>query len=99
MANTGKQRSLTVEINKTVAGEQSKGYPVIYDGRLDFSHNGINYPAIDQLALGTMPINQYTARLNAFKAYVQNLEQGLNFDTDTDPEAEAYRVNLTSCPI
>lgn len=99
MANTGMQRSLTVEINKTVAGVQTADYPKKYEGKSAFSYNGINYEDIDTQTLATMPMVDYNARLNAFKSHVQAIEQGLDFATDTDPDAEAYRVNLTSCPI
>lgn len=99
MAKTGMQRSLTVSINKTIAGMQVDGYPHTYDGKLAFSFGNTNYPVINDLQLATMPTVDYQNRLMVFKNYVQSLEQGLNFSTDTDTNAEAYRVNLTSCPI
>lgn len=99
MANTGKQRSLTVTINKTVAGIQANGYPHTYYGRNEFTHNAVTYTAITSLQMATMPIADYNTRLAAFKAYVETLEQGLDLATDTVAGEEAYRDNLTACPI
>ena len=99
MANTGKQRSLTVTINKTVAGVQQDGYPQTYYGRNEFTHNSVTYPAITTLQMATMPIADYNTRLAAFKAYVAALETGLDFETDTVAGKDAYQENLTACPI
>ena len=97
MAHTGKQRSLTVVIGKTVAGENQAGYPKTYYGRNEFTHNSVTYPVIDTLKMATMPIDDYTARLAAFKAYVESQEAGLVV-ADVVTET-AYRENLTACPI
>jgi hypothetical protein len=99
MANTGKQRSLTMIVNKTVAGVQSEDYPRTYYGRNEFTQNSIVYPAIDTLRMSTMPLADYTARLAAFKAYVESIEAGLDVDESTIAGSEAYRENLTACPI
>lgn len=78
MALTGKKRSLTVKITKTLAGEIVDGYPRTYLGSISFSHGGTEYPAIDAERLSTMPIEQYQTRLAAFIAYVQTQESGLD---------------------
>ncbi|MDR1370950.1 MAG: hypothetical protein LBJ72_12635 [Dysgonamonadaceae bacterium] len=99
MAYTGMQRSLTVIINKTLAGVQVEGYPRTYYGRNEFAINGVAYPAIDVEKMATMPVENYTTRLNAFELYVESLEPGLDINSDTIPGSEAYKENLTSCPI
>lgn len=80
MALTGKKRSLTVKITKTLAGEIVDGYPRTYLGSISFSHAGTEYPAIDAERLALMPIEQYQARLSAFIAYVQSQEAGLDIE-------------------
>lgn len=99
MANTGKQRSLTMNVNKTTAGVQSDGYPRTYYGRNEFTYNGVVYPAIDAFRMATMPVVDYDARLAAFKAYVETIELGLDVDETIIVGGEAYRENLTACPI
>ena len=99
MANTGKQRSLTLKVNKTIAGVQSEGYPHTYYGRNEFTYNGTLYPAIDALRMATMPVVDYETRLAAFKAYVEGIEAGLDVNESTVAGGEAYRINTTACPI
>ena len=99
MANTGYQRSLTLQINKTIAGVQADEYPRTYQGRNEFTQNGTVYAAIDTLTMATMPTEDYMARLVAFKAYVEAIEQGLDIEASTVAGNEAYRENLTACPI
>ena len=99
MAQTGKQRSLTVSISKTVAGVLQDGYPHIYQGRNTFTYNSINYPTISTTQLATMPVDIFDDRLASFMAYVEGIEVGLSFATDTVVGSEAYRVNTTACPI
>ena len=74
MSLTGKKRSLTLEVNKTIAGVVADGYPKTYRGLNTFG----SYLAItsDQMAL--MPVADYEARLAAFKTYVQTQEPGLD---------------------
>lgn len=99
MALTGMQRSLTLLIDKTIAGVQVEGYPHTYYGRDEFSINGVTYPAIDNEKMVTMPTNEYLNRLSAFKSYVEALEPGLSMEKDTIEGGEAYRENLDACPI
>lgn len=77
MALTGKKRSLTIEVTKTLADELVIGYPRKYYGTQMFAYNGVEYPTISAEKLTTMPVAQYQARLNAFIAYVQTQEMGL----------------------
>lgn len=79
MANTGKYRSLTLKVTKTVAGLVQPGYPRVYDGRLEFG----SYSSISDEQLATMTLEDYYVRLSAFKAWVQNQEPGLNIDETT----------------
>lgn len=99
MANTGKQRSLTVQINKTVAGVQANGYPHNYYGRNEFTWNSVTYPAIDTLTMATMPIADYQDRLADFKSYVESLESGLDIDAVVVQGSDAYQDNLGACPL
>lgn len=91
MALTGKERSLTIKVNKTLAGVQSEGYPRTYYGRNEFTYNSIVYPAIDTTLLATMPLVNFNARLVAFKSYVEGIETGLDIDETTIAGSEAYR--------
>lgn len=99
MAYTGYQRSLTVQINKTVAGVQADGYPHTYYGRNEFTWNSVTYPVIDALTLATMPVADFNTRLAAFKSYVENLEAGLDMAVDIVAGSDAYQQNTTACPI
>lgn len=78
MALTGKKRSLTISINKTLAGELVSGYPRTYFGMQMFNYNGIEYSTISAEKLATMPVAEYESRLAAFIGYVQSQEVGLN---------------------
>ena len=99
MANTGKQRSLTMIVNKTIAGLQAEGYPRTYYGRNEFTYNAIVYPAIEPLTMATMPVGDYETRLAEFIAYVETIETGLDVGESTTVGSEAYRVNETAWPI
>ena len=97
MAYTGKQRSLTPVVTKYIAGEIQEGYPKTYYGLNEFTWNSVTYPTIDSLQLATMSVADYEARLAAHQSYVENQEAGLVIaDVVTE---EAYRENLTACPI
>lgn len=80
MGLTGKKRSLTISVTKTIAHELAPGYPRTYYGRNSFDLNNINYPAISEEDLSLMSVNNYNARLNAFKAFVHSREAGLEID-------------------
>ena len=86
-------------VNKTIAGVQAEGYPRTYYGRNEFTYNAIVYPAIEPLTMATMPVVDYEARLAAFNSYVETIEQALDVDATTIVGGEAYRENLTACPI
>jgi len=97
MAHTGKQRSLTVIINRTVGGVQEN--PRTYYGCNEFTINNKTYPEISPALMAAMPTGEYLNRLSAFKLHVESLEPGLNIESDTIKGCEAYRENLTACPI
>ena len=80
MGLTGKKRSLTIQVTKTIANELAPGYPRTYYGRNSFDWNSVNYPAITSEDLSLMSVNNFNARLSAFKSYVQSQEPGLEID-------------------
>ena len=95
--NTGKERSLTVRIYKYIAGVLQAGYPVAYQGRNAFQFQGVDYPALSVFEMRVLPVSDYTTRLAAFSGYVESLEAGL--EISLAQTNEAYRENLTACPI
>lgn len=95
MAQTGMERSLTVIIEKRIGGIIQQGYPVTYQGRNAFG----SYPAITVDQMVSMPTDDYNARLEAFKMFVESREVGFSFSTDLVAGYDAYRENLTACPI
>ena len=99
MAQTGMERSLTVIISKTIGGIIQQGYPVTYQGRSAFTLSEVIYPAITLDQMVSMSVEDYNARLTAFKAYVESRESGLSLSTDLVEGYEAYKENLTACPI
>ena len=99
MAQTGKERSLTVKVSKTITGIIQPGYPIIYQGRNSFFYNGVTYPAIDVFTMSSMSYADYNIRLIAFKSYVETQESGLSFSTDLVAGNTPYHDNLISCPI
>jgi len=101
MAQTGMERSLTVIIEKKIAGVIQPGYPVTYSGRNAFTVDGFvdAFPAIDIPTMASMPVLDYNERLEAFKLWVERKELGLNFAVHVIDGFEAYKENLTSCSI
>lgn len=77
MALTGKKRSLTISVTKTLAGETVTGYPRMYYGMQMFNQGGVEYTNITAEKLATMTVEQYQNRLKAFVSYVQAQEAGL----------------------
>lgn len=70
---TGKKRSLTISVTKTLAGVVVTGYPKTYYGLQAFGIYGAITP--DQMSL--MSVNAYEDRLSSFIAHVQAQESGL----------------------
>ena len=99
MAQTGMQRSLTLEITKKINDVIQPDYPVLYQGREAFVYNNISYPGITQHEMASMETAIYQQRLDAFTAYVEQKEAGLNIASDLEAGAEAYRENEDACPI
>lgn len=91
--NTGNQRSLTISLAKKINGVVIE--TVIHDGRLAFG----SLPAISNTELVEMPFYAFTSRLEEFKSYVENIENGLIIDECIVAGEEAYRINTTMCPI
>ena len=71
---------MTITVTKTIAHELAPGYPRTYYGRNSFDWSNTNYPAITEEDLSLMSVNNYIARLNAFKSFVQLQETGLEID-------------------
>lgn len=96
MALTGFKRSLTLTVNKTLAGIVAQGYPKTYRGLNAFTSDSAEYPAIDSTLLATLPTDVFQKRLSAFKKYVETQEPGLQVDEvctipayiSTTPETE-----------
>lgn len=86
--NTGMQRATSLTITKSVGG--SAVYIKTYSLLLAFS----TYTAISSATCASLSIEDYTARLAAFKTYVESNETGLTVNT-----AAAYVQNTSSCPI
>lgn len=85
---TGYKRSLSVSITKKINNITQSGYPKTYPTALDiangyFTYDAVNYdiPTDDELA--KMDTATYNALLAAFEAYVESIETGLDFNTDT----------------
>lgn len=98
--NTGKQRSLTLQVIKTVNGNIIPGYEnKIYDGKLAFTASGYPYPVITDQELAEMNQSLFERRLNAFCTYVESREPGLKIDEMTETGFEAIRTNTEVCPI
>jgi len=95
MANTGIERSLTIVVNKRIKDKLQPGYPITYQGHQAFG----TYKAISLYELATLSDDNYNTRLTAFKAYVSDLEYGLNIDADSINDSLPFRENLISCPI
>lgn len=88
VTNTGKERATTLTVVKSVGGVQI--YSHVYSLLSAFS----TYPAITSTECAELSVANYTARLAAFKTYVESVEVGFTVDTTS-----AYRDNLTACPI
>jgi hypothetical protein len=85
---TGYKRSLSVSVTKKINNITQSGYPKTYPTALDiangyFTYNAVQYdiPTDDELA--KLDTATYNALLAAFEAYVESIETGLDFNTDT----------------
>lgn len=88
--NTGMERAYELTVSRRVNGDYVEGYPRVYRMTDDFG----TFSAIRKEEIGTMPLAKYKERLKAFAQYIENVEIGIKVNTD-----EAYRKNLTACPI
>jgi len=88
---TGKLRSITLRITKKINGNLVGGYPHTYNGKNQFIWDNITYPEITSYQFGRLNDENYTIRLEAFKLYVQSIENGLDIVEDIDPNAPPYK--------
>lgn len=88
--NTGMQRGTELTVTKKVGGIEVNGYPKVYKIYDAFG----NYAAIAVNELAKLAVEDYQARLEAFKAYVEAAETGVEVNIE-----EAYVENLTACPL
>lgn len=88
--NTGMQRGTELTVTKQVGGIEVDGYPKVYKMYEAFG----NYAAITVDALAKLAVDDYQARLIAFKTYVETVETGVEVNIE-----EAYVENLTACPL
>ena len=86
--NTGMQRGTELTVTKKIGGVMVNGYPRMYKVTDAFG----NYAAVTAEELAKLA--EYQVRLDAFKTYVEGVENGVTVKTD-----EAYVENLGACPI
>lgn len=89
-ANTGMERAYELTVSRKVGGVYVEGYPRTYRLTDEFGA----FAAIRKEEVATMGLTHYEKRLKAFAQYVENAEVGVRVNMD-----EAYRKNLTACPI
>lgn len=87
---TGMQRATELVVEKRIDGISAEGYPHTYRLYDEFDI----YPSIEKSTLATILPDDYVKRLEAFKRHIESIEIGVEVDT-----TEAYRKNLTVCPI
>jgi hypothetical protein len=97
--NTGKERSLTIKVEKRIGGILQPGYPVTYQGRENFWSGEYWWPIISSYELTLMSTTDFNARLASFISYVESIESGLVIAESIIDGGDAYRDNLTACPI
>ena len=88
--NTGMQRVTELTVTKKIGGVMVNGYPRMYKVTDAFG----NYAAVTAEELAKLAVAEYQVRLDAFKTYVEGVENGVTVKTD-----EAYVENLGACPI
>ncbi len=88
--NTGMQRAVEFVVTKKVNNVIVDGYPRTYLLKQAFG----NYQETTESELARMPIEDYQARLVAFKAYVESIDMGAMVD-----KASAYSKNTGLCPL
>lgn len=87
---TGMQRATELVVEKKIDGISVEGYPHTYRLYDEFDV----YPGVEKKTMATILPSEYIKRLEAFKKYVESIETGVTVDI-----SEAYRENLTVCPI
>jgi hypothetical protein len=76
--NNGTNRSLYITVNKQVGGNQVQGYPVTYNGQNAFP----GYLILTDEEVRQLSSGDFNTRYLAFVAYVESVEDGVEFDTD-----------------
>lgn len=97
--NTGIERGETFTIDKQVGGVSLSGYPKNYDIKAAFTAGGNSYSILTSQEFQELLEADYFDRLADFKIYIQTAEGLASIDDITVAGSEAYRENLTSCPI
>lgn len=78
--NNGIERSLRLTVTKKVGGNVVQGYPKTYDGQI--SWGDVGYPTLTDTQLVQLSDSDFANRYNAFIAYVESIEGGLDVDQD-----------------
>jgi len=76
--NNGTNRSLYITVDKQVGGNQVQGYPVTYNGQNAFP----GYLILTDEEVRQLSTGDFDTRYDAFEAYVESIEDGVEFDTD-----------------
>ena len=92
--NNGTERSLRVSVYKKVGGNYVQGYPKTYDGQQSWGNPG--YPTLTDTEARQLSDAEFSARLLAFKTYVEGIEAGADFNTDIVGDG-AIRSNTGVC--
>lgn len=89
--NTGQLRSLILIITKKINGNIVNGYPKTYNGQNPFTWDERVYTLLSDSDFSKLNNNDYLSRLEDFKRYVENIENGLNVDEDIDPNKQSSK--------
>jgi hypothetical protein len=92
--NNGTERSLKVTVYKKVGGNYVQGYPKTYDGQQSWGNP--SYPTLTDTQARQLSDADYSARLLAFKSYVESIEPGVSFSADVVGDG-AIRSNTGVC--
>lgn len=95
---SGYKRSLKCYVSKKLNGVEDVGYPKQYPTATDisngyFTYNSIQYDVPTSAELSTMSQAAYDSLLATFKLYVESIEAGASFATDTIVAPTIYDPN------
>jgi len=97
---TGFARSLTIRVYKMAYGSVVSGYPKSYDGKtnIDFlAYYSPLYSSISDDEMAKVSLVDFNARLNDFKAWLETIEDGLDFNTALIFADEDARIASDDC--